>query len=87
MRRLSASQTQSLGTRLTCLPTWLSYGASGGVRSVSTWCSMSVHIVHVVADQEHKRLHSTTVPVQVGTGMEICNANCENRWIVPLNPP
>ena len=41
-----------------CLLTWSGSGTSGeltahGVRGVSTWCSRSVHVVHVVADQEH----------------------------------
>ena len=40
---------------------------------MSAWWSRSVHVVHVVPDQEHS---STTVSVQDGTGMEICNANC-----------
>ena len=52
------SQTRGLGTRLACLLTWSGSGMSGeptarGVRGVSAWCSRSVHIVHVVADQEH----------------------------------
>ena len=61
-----------------------------GVHGVSAWCSGSVHVVHVVADSTKNTAtawyHSTTVPVQDGTGMEICNANftCANRWIVPL---
>ena len=74
------------GTRLACLLTWSGSGTSGeptayGVRSVSAWCSRSIHVVHIVAD-----LRDTTVPVQDGTGTEICNANCAcaNRWIVPL---
>ena len=80
------SQTRGLGTRLACLP-WSGSGTSGesaarGVRGVSAWCSRSVHVLHVVADQ---RLRGTTVPVQDGTGMEICNANCAcaTCWIVP----
>ena len=37
---------------------WSGSGTSGEptarrVRGVSTWCSRSVHVVHVVADQEH----------------------------------
>ena len=50
---------------------------------MSAWCSRSVHVVHVMADQEHR---NCTVPVQDGTGMEICNANCAcaTCWIVPL---
>ena len=36
-----------------------------------------------------QRLRGTTVPVQDGTGMEICNGNCAcaNRWIVPIFHP
>ena len=68
--------------RLACLLTWSGSGTSGEptARGVSTWCSRSVHVVHVVADQEHS---DCMVPVQDGTGMEICNANCAcvNRWI------
>ena len=41
-------------------------GTSGGptaceVRGVSAWCLWSVHVVHVVADQEHS---DCTVPVR-----------------------
>ena len=58
------SQTRGLGTRLMCLLTWSGSGTSGeptarGDCGVSAWCSRSVHIVHVVADQEHS---DCTVP-------------------------
>ena len=52
---------------------------------MSAWCSRNVHVIHIMADQEQC---GTTVPVQDGTGMEICNANCActNHWIVvPLS--
>ena len=40
--------------------TWSGSGTSGEptahrVRGVSAWCSRSVHVVHVVADQEHRQ--------------------------------
>ena len=52
-----------------------------GVHSVHTWRSRSVHVVHAVANQGHS---DCTVPVQDGTGMVICNANCAcmNHWMV-----
>ena len=64
--------------REACLLAWSGSGTSGGsiacgVRGVSAGCSRSVHIVHIVTDQEHI---DCTVPVQNGTGMDICSANC-----------
>ena len=54
-----------------------------GVCSVSAWHSRSVHVVQVVANQEHSDCAVPTVQVPDGTGMEICNANCAcaKRWI------
>ena len=43
-----------------------------GVHGINAWCSRSVV---VVTDQEQLPL-STMLPVQDGTGMEICSANC-----------
>ena len=67
-RRLSEllSQTGGLGTRLAYLLTRSRPGTSSaptpkahGVRGMSAWCSRSVHVIHVVADQE---LSDCTVP-------------------------
>ena len=67
-RRLSEQlgETGVLGTRLAYLLTRSGPDTSSGttptahgVRSTSAWCSRSVHVVHVVADQE---LSDCTVP-------------------------
>ena len=47
--------------------------SAGEVRGVNAWCLRSVDFVHVVADQEHS---DRTVPLQDGTGMNICSADC-----------
>ena len=38
---------------------------------MSAWRSRNVHVVHVVSNQEHSKLHGTTIPVQDRTGMEL----------------
>ena len=52
--------------RLSCLLNWSGSGTSSGsmaseVHGVNVWCSRSVNIVHVVADQEHSNCTVPTV--------------------------
>ena len=66
--------------RLACLLTWLKSVTSGGptagrVRGVNAWCSRSVDVLCVVANQEHSC--DRAVPLlQDRTGMENCSADC-----------
>ena len=75
---LATSQMRGLGMRLACLLTWLDLAGptAHGVRGVSTWCSRNVHVVLIVADQEHS---DCVIPRYRYTNC--ASANC---WIVPI---
>ena len=57
-------------------------GVALGARGASTLSTS-----YMLWQTKTQRLRGTTVPVQDGTGMEICNANCAcaNCWVVPLS--
>ena len=46
------------------------------VCGVNAWCSRSVHVVHVVADQEHSDCAVPRYQYRTELVWEICNANC-----------
>ena len=85
MCRLSASQTRGLGTRPACLLTWSGSGTSGGPCPRSSQCACLVlkecPRCTCCGRPTTQRLCRTTVPVQDGTGMEICNATAHARTI------
>ena len=71
---------------------WSGSGTSGeptarGVCGVSTWCLEECPRRTCCGRRRTHRLRDTTVPVQDGTGMEICNANCAcaNHWIIHVS--
>ena len=89
----SSSQVWTLGTRLACFLSSSGSCMSGGPMyiqttelAVSAWCSRSVHIVHVMADQKHRDCLTPGCPgywyrTELVWRIVIACANC---WIVPL---
>ena len=91
MHHFSASQTRGLGPRLACLLTWLGSSTSGipmasGSPPCKRCCSRSVHIVHVVADQEHSDHVVSRYRYRTELVWRFFCANCAsaNHWIVLL---